>query len=39
MRNLDLDYNVAFFMRDMYEIRAKTFKKGTIQSEFKKARM
>jgi hypothetical protein len=37
MRNLDLDYNVASFMRDMQEIRAKTFKKGTIHSAFWKA--
>jgi hypothetical protein len=37
MRNLDLDYNVASFMRDMQEIRAETFKKGTIHSAFWKA--
>jgi hypothetical protein len=37
MRNLDLDYNVASFMCDMREIRAETFKKGTIHSAFKKA--
>jgi hypothetical protein len=37
MRNLDLDYNVASFMHDMREIRAETFKKGTIYSAFKKA--
>jgi hypothetical protein len=37
MRNLDLDYNVASFMRDMQEIRAETFKKGTIHSAFRKA--
>jgi hypothetical protein len=39
MRNLDLDYNVASFMRDMHEIKAETFKKGTIHSAFKKARI
>jgi hypothetical protein len=39
MRNLDLDYNVASFMRDLHEIRAETFKKGTIHSAFKKAGM
>ena len=39
MRNLDLDYNVASFMRDMQEIRAETFKKGTIHSAFRKAGM
>jgi hypothetical protein len=39
MRNLDLDYNVASFMRNMYEIKAKPFKKGTIHSAFKKARL
>ena len=27
MRNLDLDYNVELFMRDLYEIRTETFKK------------
>ena len=37
MRNLDLDYNVASFMRDMQEIRAETFKKGTIYGAFRKA--
>jgi hypothetical protein len=37
MRNLDLNYNVASFMRDMQEIQAKTFKKGTIHSAFRKA--
>jgi hypothetical protein len=39
MRNLDLDYNVASFMRDMQEIQAETFKKGTIHSAFRKARI
>jgi hypothetical protein len=39
MRNLDLNYNVASFMRDMHEIRAMTFKKGTIHSAFRKARI
>jgi hypothetical protein len=39
MHNLDLDYNVASFMRDIQEIRAKTFKKGTIHSAFQKAGM
>jgi hypothetical protein len=39
MRNLDLDYNVASFMCDIQEIRAKTFKKGTIHSAFWKAGM
>jgi hypothetical protein len=34
MRNLDLDYNVASFMRNMQEIQAETFKKGTIHSAF-----
>jgi len=37
MRNLDLDYNVASFMRNMQEIQAETFKKGTIHSAFRKA--
>jgi hypothetical protein len=37
MRNLDLDYNIASFMRDLTEIRAETFKKGTIHSAFRKA--
>jgi hypothetical protein len=37
MRNLDLDYNIASFMRDLHEIRAETFKKSTIHSAFEKA--
>jgi len=37
MRNLDLDYNIASFMRDLTEIRAETFKKRTIHSAFQKA--
>jgi hypothetical protein len=37
MCNLDLNYNVASFMCDMREIQAKTFKKGTIHSAFRKA--
>jgi hypothetical protein len=37
IRNLDLNYNVASFMHDMQEIRAETFKKGTIYSAFWKA--
>jgi hypothetical protein len=37
MRNLDLDYNIASFMRDLHEIRTETFKKGTIHSAFQKA--
>ena len=39
MHNLDLNYNVASFMRDMQEIQAETFKKGTIYSAFWKAGM
>jgi len=34
MRNLDLDYNIASFMQDLTEIRAETFKKGTIHNAF-----
>jgi len=34
MRNLNLDYNIASFMRDLTEIRAETFKKGTIHYAF-----
>jgi hypothetical protein len=37
MRNLNLDYNIASFMRDLLEIRAETFKKSTIHSAFQKA--
>jgi hypothetical protein len=37
MRNLDLDYNIASFMRDLTEIRTETFKKGTIHSAFRNA--
>lgn len=39
MRNLDLDYNIASFMRDLHEIREETFKKSTIHSAFEKAGM
>ena len=39
MRNLDIDYNVASFLRDLGEIRTETFKKGTIQGAFQKAGM
>jgi hypothetical protein len=39
MRNLDIDYNVASFLRDLGEIRIETFKKGTIQGAFRKAGM
>jgi hypothetical protein len=37
MRNLNLDYNIASFMQDLTEIRAETFKKGTIHNAFQKA--
>jgi hypothetical protein len=37
MHNLDLDYNIASFMQDLTEIRAETFKKGTIHNAFQKA--
>jgi hypothetical protein len=37
MQNLDLDYNIASFMRDLTEIRAETFKKRTIHSAFQQA--
>ena len=37
MHNLDLDYNIASFMWDLTEIRAETFKKGTIHNAFQKA--
>lgn len=39
IRNLDIDYNIASFMQDLHEIKAETFKKNTIHSAFKKARM
>ena len=39
MHNLDIDYNVASFLCDLQEICAETFKKGTIQGAFRKARM
>jgi hypothetical protein len=39
MRNLDIDYNVASFFRDLAEIRTNTFKKGTIQGAFREAGM
>jgi hypothetical protein len=39
MRNLNLNYNIASFMRDLTEIRAETFKAGTIHSAFRKAGM
>jgi hypothetical protein len=37
MRNLDLDYNIASFMRDLHKIKAETFKKSTIHFAFEKA--
>jgi len=37
MRNLDVDYNIASFFRDLTEIRANTFKKGTIIGAFRKS--
>jgi hypothetical protein len=39
IRNLDIDYNMASFLRDLGEIRIETFKKGTIQGAFRKARI
>jgi hypothetical protein len=39
MRNLNLNYNIASFMQDLHKIKAKTFKKSTIYSAFKKARI
>jgi hypothetical protein len=39
MYNLDLDYNIAFFIHNLYKIQAETFKKGTIYSVFRKAGM
>jgi hypothetical protein len=39
MRALDVDYNIASFFRDLTEIRANTFKKGTIQGAFREAGM
>jgi hypothetical protein len=37
MRNLDIDYNVASFLRDLDGIRDDTFKRGTILGAFRKA--
>ena len=37
MRDLDLDYNMASFMRNLRDIRIETFKAGTIYSAFRKA--
>jgi len=39
MRNLDVDYNIASFFRDLTDIRTDTFKKGTIIGAFRKAGM
>ena len=39
MRNLDVDYNITSFFRDLTEIRARTFQKGTILGAFRKAGM
>jgi hypothetical protein len=39
MRNLDVDYNIASFFRDLTEIRTNTFKKGTILGAFREAGM
>ena len=37
IRNLDLDYTISSFMRDLPEIRAKTFKERTIIHAFENA--
>ena len=37
MHNLNIDYNVASFLRDLGEICEDTFKKGTILGAFRKA--
>ncbi len=37
--SLDFDYNIASFMRDLTNIRKKTFKESTIQHAFKEARI
>jgi hypothetical protein len=37
MRNLDIDYNIASFFRDLADIRQETFKKGTIIGAFREA--
>jgi len=37
LRSLDFDYNIASFMRDLTDIRKKTFKESTIQHAFKEA--
>ncbi|ELR06283.1 hypothetical protein GMDG_02077 [Pseudogymnoascus destructans 20631-21] len=39
MRNLDIDYNIASFFRDLGKIRQETFKKGTIIGAFREAGM
>jgi hypothetical protein len=36
-RNLDIEYTVSSFLRDLQEIRTSTFKKGTIQGAFRKS--
>jgi hypothetical protein len=37
IRNLDIDYNIASFLRDLTEIRYNTFKIGTVKNAWKKA--
>jgi len=39
MRNLDLDYTIASFFRDLTAIRLETFKKGTIVKAFRESGM
>jgi hypothetical protein len=37
MYNLDISYNIVFFLRDLTEIRYNTFKIGTVKNAWKKA--
>ena len=39
IRDLDLDYNISSFIRDLPYIRKQTFKESTIVSAFQKAAM
>jgi hypothetical protein len=37
IRNLNIEYNIASFIRDLTEIRHNTFKIGTVKNAWKKA--
>jgi len=39
MRDMDIDYTVSSFLKDLSKVREKTFKKGTIIKSFRELGM